>query len=258
MLPFFKKLSEKLKNSIPEKVLGLLVQIQYMDSKKKRALDDECTGSGGSELKKKKMDKTDDHEVGEVGLVEAVELDEKINDNNDSSTNSNETKDSNEDHLISSKEEPERSNFQESRTRNPYSTRSSPSPVLGSSTSKEIVWSEEQLESLTTALVAFRYSPRTTVHRVYREMRRAQNGNCSFMKEDVRNWLSQRCNYNSSQRLLTRKRKIEEIGEIEVSQSKKNPKITFSVKVKQKEFNTFEKTSAVEENHNIVYVSLKE
>ena len=48
------------------------------------------------------------------------------------------------------------------------------------------------------------------------------------------------------------------MGEIEVGENKKTRKIRFSAEIEQKYFFSFEKASAVEENHNVVYVPLKE
>ena len=88
-------------------------------------------------------------------------------------------------------------------------------------------------------------------------MQASRNGNVGVSREAIRGWLSKRCDHDSSQRLISRKRKIEELGEIEVSQSKRVKKIRFSDKVQQKDYNRFEQPSAVENNHNVIFIDLK-
>ena len=138
--------------------------------------------------------------------------------------------------------------------RNPYSIRN----IHNLGSTRVVDWTEDQLEILRSALAAYRYSPRTTRDRVFWELRQSHRRFNFFTKEDVGNWLKRRCDYDCSQRLLSRKRKIDEMGEIEVGESKKTRKIRFSEEIEQKYFCSLEKTSAVEENHNVVYVPLKE
>ena len=119
-------------------------------------------------------------------------------------------------------------------------------------------WTEDQLESLTTALVAFKYCPERTVERVYREMRdsRSRIGSGKFLKARIRCWLSRRCKHDSSKRMISRKRKIEELGEIEVSQKKRVKKIMFSEKVELKVYEISEQTAAVEDS--VMIIDLKD
>ena len=124
--------------------------------------------------------------------------------------------------------------------------------------SVEFNWTEDQLESLTTALAAFKYCPERTVERVYREMRdsRSRIGSGKFLKARIRCWLSRRCNHDSSKRMISRKRKIEELGEIEVSQKKRVKKIMFSEKVELKVYEISEQTAAVEDS--VMIIDLKD
>ena len=138
--------------------------------------------------------------------------------------------------------------------RNPYSIRN----IHNLGSTRVVNWTEDQLEILRSALAAYRTRPRTIKDRVFLELRQSHRRVNLFTKEDVGKWLSERCDYDRSQRLLSRKRKIDEMGEIEVGENKKTRKIRFSEEIEQKYFFSFEKTSAVEENHNVVYVPLKE
>ena len=55
---------------------------------------------------------------------------------------------------------------------------------------------------------------------------------------------------------MSRKRKIEELGDIEVSQKKRVKKITFSEKVELKVYEICEETSAVEDS--VMIIDLKD
>ena len=137
------------------------------------------------------------------------------------------------------------------RARNPYSTQK-----FGST--RVVNWTEDQLEVLRSALVSYRYSRRTTRDRVFIELRVSHRGFSSFTKDDVENWLSKRCDYDCSQRFSLRKRKIEEMGEIEVCENKKTRTIRFSEETQQKHFSSLEMTSALGDNDDVVYLPLKE
>ena len=58
--------------------------------------------------------------------------------------------------------------------------------------------------------------------------------------------------------MLSRKRKIEEIGEVEACENKKTRKVRFSDQIQQKYFSILETPAAVEENRDVVYVPTKE
>ena len=156
--------------------------------------------------------------------------------------------------LLSIKREHGGSGIRSPGARNPYSIRN----IHNLGSTRVVHWTEDQLEILRSALVAFRYSPRITRDRVFWELRQSHRRVNLFTKEDVGNWLKRRCDHDCSQRLLSRKRKIEEIGEIEVCENKKTSKIRFSEETHQKYFSTLEMTSAVAGNHDVVYVPLKE
>ena len=138
------------------------------------------------------------------------------------------------------------------RARNPYSTHK-----FGAT--RVVHWTEDQLEVLRSALASYRYSPKTTRDRVFVELRVSHRGFSSFTKEDVGNWLSKRCDYDCSQRIQLRKRKIAEMGEFEVCEHKKTRTIRFSEETQQKYFSSTEMTSALgEKDDGVVYVPLKE
>ena len=262
MLPFFAKLSEK----FVEKVFSLLTGPGQSDKKRKRNNEMEVFNTRrGPEAKKMKMYKGDEERYGgEQGRKGSCVNNNNV-DNSGEGVSSlgreakhpfgkqEEVTAGNESPLkalLSIKKEHAGSSMRRPRARNPYSIHH-----LGST--RVIHWTEDQLEILRSALASFRYSPRSTRDRVYIELRVSQRGFNLFTKEDVGNWLSKRCDYDCSQRLLLRKRKIEEIGDIEVCQKEKTRKIRFSEETEQKYFSTLDVTSAVAENH-VVYVPLKE
>ena len=246
MLPFFPML-EKIK----EKVRSLLFEMK--DSKMRGVLIDSDSDESpvGTELKTQRVGKGQ-----EVGL--GVEIKEKGDNDNQVSRDGT---------FISAK----------SKVPNPFLDRS---PSKNSSvrrgiekfksrnhsalnshhqmSSVEFNWTKDQLESLKTALVAFKYCPDRTVERVFREMRdsRSRIGGGKVLKAKIRRWLSRRCNHDSSKRLMSRKRKIEELGDIEVSQKKRVKKITFSEKVELKVYEICEETSAVEDS--VMIIDLKD
>ena len=251
MLTLLVKLSEKLRMNITDRVRGLLVPVTV--SKKRKA--DFENSSEESEIKNKKF-KTEKLLNEERRNV----LDVKGGNNNsedqcpESSTlYENKVKVKVNGPLVPrlGKETGKRS--RRLGTRNPYihSSRAQETP-------EEFNWSEEQLESLRTALEAYRHSPNMTVDRVARELMFPLKGNCSFSEEDIRLWLSQRCRYDPHKKDLSRKRKIEELGEMEASASKRLRKITFSERVQQKEYDRYGESSAIVNNLEPVFVSLKD
>ena len=277
MLPFFAKLSEKIK----EKVYSLLVAPGLRDTKRKRQtseMDPVNINRGGPEAKKMKMNKSEEEEGGSGGdgrtsqrscfnnnhEAEGNRGSEEVGEvslggdaRNPSSASGKQEEGENESPLkalLSIKKEHGGSGMRRPGARNPYSTRN----IHNLDSTRVVHWTEDQLEILTSALAAYRYSPRTTRDRVFWELRQSHRRSNFFTKEDVAKWLSKRCDYDCSQRFLSRKRKIDEMGEIEVGENKKTRKIRFSEEIEQKYFCSLEKTSAVEENHNVVYVPLKE
>ena len=252
MLPFFEKLSEKIK----EKVYSLLMGSS--DMKRKRTIEmDPFTR--GPKAKKQRMNQSVERDGdGDVRKRFCVNNNHEENRANDREVSSlaREVKTQNESDsplkaLLSIKGG---SRFSKPQARNPYSVRNS--HTLGSR--RVVTWTEDQLEILRSALASFRYNPRATTERVYRELRVSHRGICGLNKEDVRIWLSRRCNYDCSQRLLSRKRKIEEIGEVEACENKKTRKVRFSDQIQQKYFSILETPAAVEENRDVVYVPTKE
>ena len=256
MLTLLVKLSEKLRMNITDRVRGLLVPVTV--SKKRKADFENSSEESEIKIKKVKTEKLLNEERRNV-------LDVKGGNNNS------------EDQI---QERPESSTLYENKvkvkvngplvprlgtktekrssrrldTRNPYihSSRAQGTP-------EEFNWSEEQLESLRTALEAYRHSPNMTVDRVARELMFPLKGNCSFSEEDIRLWLSQRCRYDSHKKNLLRKRKIEEgRWEMEGSLSKRLRKITFSERVQQKEYDRYGDSSAIANNLEPVFVSLKD
>ena len=274
MLPFFAKLSEKIK----EKVYSLMVGPR--DTKRKMEMD---PFNRGPRAKKMKMSKSAEERDGDSRKIicfnnnqeenTASAASEEVNGRvasrgggaSNSSCQQEEEKaktapesDSPLKALLNIKKEHGRSSISRPRARNPYSVRK----IHNLGSRRVVIWTEDQVEILNSALASFRYSPKTTTERVFIELfvsyRGSYRGVCGFNREDVANWLSQRCDYDCSQRLLSRKRKIEEVGEIEVCENKKTRRIRFSEEIQQKYFSIFENPSAVEENHNVVYVPLKE
>ena len=258
MLPFFEKLSEKIK----EKVYSLLMGPS--DTKRKRTIEmDPFTR--GPRAKKQRMNQSverdGDGDVRKRFCVNNNHEENRASDREDSEvgvfSRAREVKTQNESDsplkaLLSIKKE--QGGFSKPRARNPYSVRHG--HTLGSR--RVVTWTEDQLEILRSALASFRYNPRATTERVYRELRVSHRGICGLNKEDVRIWLSRRCNYDCSQRLLSRKRKIEEIGEVEACENKKTRKVRFSDQIQQKYFSILETPAAVEENRDVVYVPTKE
>ena len=256
MLTLLVKLSEKLRMNITDRVRGLLVPVTV--SRKRKADFENSSEESEIKIKKVKTEKLLNEERRNV-------LDVKGGNNNS------------EDQI---QERPESSTLYENKvkvkvngplvprlgtktekrssrrldTRNPYihSSRAQETP-------EEFNWSEEQLESLRTALEAYRHSPNMTVDRVARELMFPLKGNCSFSEEDIRLWLSQRCRYYPLKKNLSRKRKIEEgRWEMEGSLSKRLRKITFSERVQQKEYDRYGESSAIVNNLEPVFVSLKD
>ena len=229
MLPFFPML-EKIK----EKVRSLLFEMK--DSKMKVVLIDSDSDESpvGTELKTQRVEKGQ-----EVGVRVPIKDEEKGDSDNQVSRDGTFT----------------------SANSNVLNVRSRNHSALNSNLQLSSVgfnWTEDQLESLTTALVAFKYCPERTVERVYREMRdsRSRIGSGKFLKARIRCWLSLRCNHDSSKRMISRKRKIEELGEIEVSQKKRVKKIMFSEKVELKVYEISEQTAAVEDS--VMIIDLKD
>jgi len=272
MLPFFAKLSEKIK----EKVYGLLVGPRPRETIRKRTIEMD-TLNRGPEAKKMKMNKeaeerdadgdarncfNNNHRDKSASASEEVEG-EVGGDARNPSSSREKAKTESEGvsplkALLRIKKEHGGSGVRRPRARNPYSVRKIHN--LGHGSHRVVNWTEDQIEIMTTALTSFRYSPRTTTDRVFIELRVSQRGVRGFNRDDVRKWLSERCDYDCSQRLLSRKRKIEEIGEIEVTfgETKRTRKVRFSEEIQQKYFSIFENPSAVEENHHVVYVPLNE
>ena len=266
MLPFFAKLSEKIK----EKVYSLMVGPR--DTKRKMEMD---PFSRGPRANKMKMSKSAEEREGDSRKIICFNNNQEENSasgseggvSGASSSSCKEEKEKTKTEpesdsplkaLLRIKKEHGRSNISRPRARNPYSVRK----IHNLGSRRVVIWTEDQLEILNSALASFRYSPKTTTERVFIELfvsyRGSYRGVCGFKREDVANWLSQRCDYDCSQRLLSRKRKLEEVGEVEVCEKKKTRRIRFSEEIQQKYFSIFENPSAVEENHNVVYVPLKE
>ena len=250
MLTLLSKLSEKLRMNITDRVRGLLVPVNV--SKKRKADIENSSEDSKIKIKKVKTEKLVNEERRNV-------LNEKGGNNNSEdqcpeSSTLNENKFKVNGPLVPrlGKETGKRS--RRLGTRNPYihSSRAQGTP-------EEFSWSEEQLESLRTALEAYKHSPNTTVDRVARELIFPLKGNCSFSEEDIRLWLSQRCRYYPLKKNLSRKRKIEEgRWEMEGSLSKRLRKITFSERVQQKEYDRYGESSAIVNNLEPVFVSLKD
>ena len=276
MLPFFAKLSEQIK----EKVYSLLVAPGLRDAKRKRQTNemDAVNINRGPKAKKMKIIKSEEEESGgdaknrqrscfnnnheaggNTGSEEVGEVSLGGDARNPSASGKQEDAEEagNESPLkalLSIKKEHGGSGMRRPGARNPYSIRN----IHNLGSTRVVDWTEDQLEILRSALAAYRYSPRTTRDRVFWELRQSHRRFNFFTKEDVGNWLKRRCDYDRSQRWLSRKRKIEEIGEIEVFENKKNRKIRFSEETRQKYFSTLEITSVVAGNHDVVYVPLKE
>ena len=225
MLPFFAKLSEK----ILEKVYSLLVGPGPRKTKRKRINEMDVFNT-----KRMKMIKSEEERDGEEGKRSCVNnnheddseeagvtsLDGKVR---ITSGNEEEAETGNESPLkalLSIRKEHGGSGMRRPGARNPYSIRN----IHNLGSNRVVDWTEDQLEILRSALAAYRYYPRTTRDRVFWELRQSHRRFNFFTKEDVGNWLKRRCDYDCSQRLLSRKRKIDEMGKIEVGESKKTRK----------------------------------
>lgn len=257
MLPFFAKLSEK----FVEKVYSLLTGTGHSDTKRKRTNEmDAFNIMRGPEAKKLKMNNSEEERDGDVRKGSCVNnnqvdngegvsyLDGEVRTTSGKQEEVTTGSESPLKALLSIKKKHGGSIMRRPRARNPYSLCST----------RVLNWTEDQLEVLRSALASYRYSPRTTRDRVFIELRLSHRGLNFFTKDDVGKWLSKRCDYDCSQRFLSRKRKIEEIGEIEVCEKEKTRKIRFSEETEQKYFSTLDITSAVAESHDVVYVPLKE
>ena len=257
MLTLLVKLSEKLRMNITDRVRGLLVPVNV--SKKRKADIENSSEESKIKIKKVKTEKLVNEDrrnvLNEKGGNNNIEAEGHVQQCPESSTlYENKVKVKVNGSLVPrlGKETGKRS--RRLGTRNPYihSSRAQGTP-------EEFSWSEEQLESLRTALEAYRHSPNMTVDRVARELMFPLKGNCSFSEEDIRLWLSQRCRYYPLKKNLSRKRKIEEgRWEMEGSLSKRLRKITFSERVQQKEYDRYGESSAIVNNLEPVFVSLKD